>query len=277
MALWMIPAAMAASTLLQSSASRSAARTQAAAADRSTELQREQFERQVELQEPFRQSGLAAQNRLLTLLGIGPQSGPGLDGVGGSLLGTPIGAAGDASSPEFGKYAKEFGMAQFQADPGYGFRLSEGQKALERSTAARVGLQSGAALKAAARYGQEMGSQEFQNAFNRFQAERSARLNPLQSLAGVGQTSANVLGQAGQSYAAGAGEAMGAAAQARASGYMGMANAIGGGLNQYMNYSQNQAQNSLLQQALGRGYGYGGGMGYTSEEGFANTPSYMVR
>jgi hypothetical protein len=120
-----------------------------------------------------------------------------------------------------------------------------------------------------------MGSQEFQNAFNRFQAERSARLNPLQSLAGVGQTSTNALGAAGQAYASGAGEALGAGAQARASGYMGMANAIGGGLNQYMNYSQNQAQNSLLQQALGRGYG--GGMGYTSEEGFANTPSYMVR
>jgi hypothetical protein len=41
---------------------------------------------------------------------------------------------------------------------------------------------------------------------------------------------------------------------------MGMANAIGGGLNQYMNYSQNQAQNSLLQQALARNRGYGGGV-----------------
>jgi hypothetical protein len=242
MAAWMIPAAIIGSSLLGSRASSSAASTQAAAADRAAELQRQQFERQVELQAPFREAGVRALGKLE--------------------------AAADYTP---------FGMAQFQADPGYGFRLSEGQKALERSTAARVGLQSGAALKAAARYGQEMGSQEFQNAFNRFQAERSARLNPLQSLAGVGQTSTNALGAAGQAYASGAGEALGAGAQARASGYMGMANAIGGGLNQYMNYSQNQAQNSLLQQALGRGYGYGGGMGYTSEEGFANTPSYLVR
>ena len=237
---WMMAAAVVGSSLIGGSSARSAAKTQASAADRAAELQREQFERQVELQAPFREAGVRALGKLE--------------------------AAADYTP---------FSMNAFQADPGYAFRLSEGQKALERSTAARVGLQSGAALKAAARYGQEMGSQEFQNAFNRFQAERSARLNPLQSLAGVGQTSTNALGQAGQSYASGAGEALGAGAQARASGYMGMANAIGGGLNQYMNYSQNQAQNSLLQQALGRGYG--GGMGYTSEEGFANTPSYMVR
>lgn len=94
-----------------------------------------------------------------------------------------------------------FGMAQFQADPGYAFRLSEGQKALERSAAARGGLLSGAAGKALTRYGQDMGSQEYMNAFNRYQAERQARLGPLQSLAGVGQTSANTLGSYGQNFA----------------------------------------------------------------------------
>lgn len=94
-----------------------------------------------------------------------------------------------------------FGMSQFQADPGYAFRLSEGQKALERSAAARGGLLSGATGKALTRYGQDMGSQEYMNAFNRYQAERQARLGPLQSLAGVGQTAANTLGAAGQNYA----------------------------------------------------------------------------
>ena len=266
---WVAGATLA-SAAIGASASNRAAKTQAGAADRAAELQRQQFERQVELQEPFRQSGLAAQNRLLTLLGIGPQTAQGgLDGAGGNLLGTPIGAAGDATSPEFGKYAKEFSMDQFQADPGYAFRLAEGQKALERSRAAGGGLMGGATGKALIRYGQGMGSQEFQNAFNRFQTERSARLNPLQSLAGVAQSATNVLGQAGQNYTTGASEALGAGAQARASGYVGAANAIGGGLNQYMNYSQNQAQNSLLQQALrqrggygsvGTGGGYGGGV-----------------
>jgi hypothetical protein len=147
-------------------------------------------------------------------------------------------------------------MDQFQQDPGYAFRLAEGQKALERSAAARGGLLSGAAMKGATRFGQEMGSQEYQNAFNRYQTERAARLQPLQSLAGVGQTTAQQLGQAGQQMAGNVGEAMGAAAQARASGYMGQANALtsalGTGMGQYMGYQQNQAQNALLSKYLGQ-------------------------
>lgn len=146
----------------------------------------------------------------------------------------------------------KFGMEQFQQDPGYQFRLDEGLKALDRQAAARGGLISGGALKAAQRYGQDMASQEYQNAFNRYQTERSAALNPLQSLAGVGQTTATTLGTAGQTAAANVGNLTTDAANARASGYMGVAGAIGGGLNQYANYQQNQIQNSLLQQALNR-------------------------
>ena len=232
-------AATVASAVIGSSASRKAASTQASAADRAAELQREQFERQVELQAPFREAGVRALPEL------------------------------EAAS----RYTP-FGMKQFTADPGYGFRLSEGQKALDRQAAARGGLISGGALKAAQRYGQEMGSQEYTNAFNRYQTERQARLNPLQSLAGVGQTSVAQLGAAGQSYATGAGEAIGAAGQARASGYMGGANALSQGLSQYINYSQGQDRNALLARAIGGG---GGGMAYTAEPGFSNTPSYLVR
>jgi hypothetical protein len=216
MAAWMIPAAIIGSSLLGSRASSSAASTQAAAADRAADVQREIFERQVELGRPYREAGEQALNKLIPL----------------ATEYTP------------------FGMQQFQADPGYAFRLSEGQKALERSAAARGGLMGGATGKALTRFGQEMGSQEYQNAFNRYQSERQARLNPLQSLAGVGQTAAqNLAGQAGQ-FGSNLAETIGAGAQARASGYMGAANAITGGLGQYMNYQQGQAQNSLLQQAL---------------------------
>jgi hypothetical protein len=144
-------------------------------------------------------------------------------------------------------------MDKFQADPGYAFRLSEGQKALDRSAAARGGLISGSALKAAERYGQDMGSQEYQNAFNRYQTEQQSRLNPLQSLAGVGQTSTNALGTAGQNYATNAGEAIGQAAQARASGYVGASNAFSSGVGTYLNYNQNQQRNQLLQQMINRG------------------------
>jgi hypothetical protein len=189
----------------ETGAIRDASRAQSEAANRSIDLQREIFNKQLELGRPYQVAGEQALNKLVPL----------------ALEYTP------------------FGMQQFQADPGYGFRLSEGQKALERSTAARVGLQSGAALKAAARYGQEMGSQEFQNAFNRFQAEREARLNPLQSLAGVGQTTSNRLSDTAGTFGRSVGgmymdqgsntaNALLAAQRARGSAYGQLGSALGG-------------------------------------------------
>jgi len=113
-------------------------------------------------------------------------------------------------------------------------------KALDRTAAARGGLLSGSTLKAAQRYGQDMGSQEYMNAFNRYQTERNAQLNPLQSLAGLGQTSTNALtgvaGQMGQNLAAGYGNV----GQARASGYLGGTNALTSALGTGLNYYQNQ-------------------------------------
>jgi len=102
--------------------------------------------------------------------------------------------------PEATNY-QNFGMEQFKQDPGYAFRMSEGMKALENSAAARGGLLSGATMKGIQRYGQDMASQEYMNAFNRYQVERDARLKPLQSLAGVGQTTANALAAGGQGFA----------------------------------------------------------------------------
>ena len=228
-------AALIGASMTSRSASK-AAGTQAAAADRSAELQQQQFERQVELQAPFREAGVRALPEL------------------------------EAAS----RYTP-FGMEQFTADPGYGFRLAEGQKALDRQAAARGGLISGGALKAAQRYGQEMGSQEYTNAFNRYQTERQARLNPLQSLAGVGQTSVNQLGQAGQTMATNVGEAGMQAANARASGYMGQANALSGALGTGANlYMQGQFMNRMYPQTPS-------GMAYTTAPGFTNTPSYMVQ
>jgi hypothetical protein len=146
--------------------------------------------------------------------------------------------------------AFKFGDYEFKADPGYGFRLSEGQKALDRSAAARGGLISGGALKAATRFGQDMGSQEYQAAYNRALtgyntgvASENQLYNRQAGLAGIGQTSTNLVGQAGAANAANVGNAYGAAGQAAASGYMGMANAVGQGANQYLNYTSN---NNLL-------------------------------
>lgn len=195
----------------------------------SIESQERMFAKQMELQEPFRQTGLAAQNRLADLLGI----------------------SGRTDMPGYGYGLQPFTMAQYEADPGYGFRMREGLKALDRTAAARGGLLGGNQLRGAMQYGQDLASQEYQNAFNRFQTERSNILNPLQSLGGVGQTSTNALTSAAGNLGAGTAAAYGnlgsalnanalAAGNARASGYMGMANAATSGVGQYLNYYQNK-------------------------------------
>ena len=207
------------SSLIGSKASRDASSQQQQAAAQASDVQRDIFERQVELQEPFREAGLKGQNRLLELLGLSE----------------------DKAAPGYGKYATaEFGMDQFKADPGYAFRMSEGMKALERSAAARGGLMSGATLKGITRYGQDAASQEYQNAFNRFQAERAGTLNPFQALAGTAQTSANVLGQQAGVLGQQLGSNIIGAGNAQAAGTIGQANAIVGGLGQGMNFYQNQ-------------------------------------
>lgn len=238
MTFW-VAGAVVGSAVIGGVASNRAARTQAQAAEQSGQLQREMFERQVELGRPYREAGEQALNRLIPL----------------ATEYTP------------------FGMQQFQQDPGYAFRLGEGQKALERTAAARGGLISGGALRAAQRYGQEMGSQEYTNAFNRYQAERQARLGPLQSLAGLGQTTSQQLGQAGQQMGMNVGETMTGGAAARASGYVGGANALTGALGTGLNYYQGQNMLNAMQTPAGFNYNPGaGGYNYTYQNPAAVGP-----
>jgi hypothetical protein len=305
---------------MMSSAAGNAASTQADAANRASDLQAQStresldFQREMYGQQradiaPYRQAGLTAQNRLLTLLGLAPtadtmaapttfdeagynravdayyaQQQAGAGGAGGgtftpgyfqdsgqesggdvyiqpTFVPGPAGVAGagggmamptreqftttmpvdqlrvDQASPDFGRYARDFSMQDFEQDPGYAFRMSEGLKALDRQAAARGGLISGSALKGAQRFGQALGSQEYGSAFDRYQINRANQLNPLMSITGYGQTSTNTLGGYGSNLASNAANtmaagsaaqanALGAAGQARASGYVGQANAL---------------------------------------------------
>lgn len=199
-----------AGSVIQGGASYAGAKAQQRAADRATDEQRRQFERQIELQEPFRQAGVNALPELI----------------------------------EASRYTP-FSMEQFQQDPGYAFRLREGLKALDRSAAARGGLLGGNQLRGVTQFGQDLASQEYTNAFNRYQAERAARLNPLQSLAGMGQsnaaTMANQAGQYGQNMA----ENALMRGNMRASGYAGIANAATSGISGYLNREQNREMMKL--------------------------------
>lgn len=200
---WMVPAAIIGSSLLGSSAASDAASQQAGAAREASALSDAQFQQTRQDQMPFLQAGVRALGKLETASDYTP-----------------------------------FGMDQFTADPGYAFRLKEGQKALDAQAAARGGLISGNALRAAVGFGQEMGSQEYQNAFNRYQSERASRLAPLQSLAGVGQTTAANLGATGAANANTMGNYLTGGAAAGAAGRVGAANAITSGVGTYLNYNQ---------------------------------------
>lgn len=241
-------------------------------AEKQLALQREQYLKQLELNEPFRQGGLTGQNMLLAQLQGGPYASAKFGGVAGY----------DPASA-----MRNFNAGDFQADPGYAFRLSEGMKALDRTAASRGGLLSGATLKGAQRYGSDLASQEYQNAFNRYQANRAQQaqeygnafnrfqterintLAPLQSLAGVGQSASQQAAQAAQAYGAGGAGTLGAlgagqtnalgnygnaaasniigAGNARASGYVGGANAASSALGQGLNFYQNQNLMNQLQ------------------------------
>ena len=267
-------------------------------ADKQLALQREQYNKQIELGEPFRQAGITGQNMLLAQL-QGPYASAKFGGVPGY----------DPASA-----MRNFGAGDFQADPGYAFRLSEGMKALDRTAASRGGLLSGATLKGAQRYGSDLASQEYQNAFNRYQANRAnqaqeygnafnrfqtERINtlaPLQSLAGVGQSASQQAAQAAQAYGAGGASTLGAlgagqtgalgafgaaqggniigAGNARASGYMGGANAISSGLGQGLNFYQNQNLVNQLQANNLRNQ-YGAGNVYTPT-GNTGSSNYMA-
>jgi hypothetical protein len=181
---FIIPAAV---SLFSASQNRSAASqaSDAAAqgAERSQALQYQMFKEQQALQEPWRAAGVNALGQM---------------------------------QQQYGNMPAAFtGKVDLTQDPGYAFRLAEGEKALGRNAAVRSGVISGGALKAAQRFGQDYGSQEYGNAFNRALTGYNANVarenlgyNRLASMAGLGQTSANTLTNAAGSYGTNVGNAM---------------------------------------------------------------------
>lgn len=236
---------------LGSSAARSAARTQAAAAREGLASQEKMFERSLEEQKPFREAGLEAQNMLMERM----------------RNFTPYQASAGLSPAELA--AQKF---EFQADPGYAFRLSEGMKALERSAAARGGLLSGGAGKAFQRYGQDLASLEYGNAFDRFQRERAARAGlgameygqftgeqsramlPLLQTAAAGQGMTTNMANQMMNLGGAQAQAAGAIGSAAAAGRLGQAQTFSNTLQQLGNLYMGDRMYNMLQSRQQQGY-----------------------
>jgi hypothetical protein len=242
------PYAQIGSSVLQGSAANKAAQGAANAANAGVQsqidLQRRMYEEGVARQQPFYQAGVNA------LPGY-------LSGIG-----------------QNGELVRGFTQADYQADPGYAFRLSEGQKQLDRQAAIRGGQISGSALKAASRFGQDMASQEYSNAYNRFRDTQTLRRNALAGVTGFAPTAAGAMATSGQNYANTAGNAMAtqgvntgnaliAGQQARQSMYGDIGSTLGKYLGSGTGYGGAQA--AFSQTGVG-GSGFGSGMAYGNQD-----------
>lgn len=165
-----------------------------------------------------------------------------------------IGGQGKGTSG-YGSLAQPLSVGDVTQDPGYQFGLQQGQAALNRQLTARGMSDSGAALKAAARYGTDYATTKYDDAFNRAQTNRQLQLNPLQSVAGLGQTGASTIAQAGANAGnqisanqTGLGNAMGA-------NYLAQGNALSRGVNQLAGWYQYQNPNEVTDADIDAAFG----------------------
>lgn len=177
---------------------KSAAAQQAASQAQSMALQKQMFDIQNEQQKPYREAGYTA---LGDIAGMKPY------------------------------LTQQFTPQDFAAgiDPGYAWRLQQGQRAAQQQANVGSGLLSGNTLGGLQDYTQGQASQEYGNAFNRFQTQRSNIYNTLASIAGLGQTAVNQSGAAAMSAGQSMGQNLANIGTAQAAGTVGSANALAGG------------------------------------------------
>lgn len=178
-----------------------AAQTQAASADRASAIQQANFEQTRKDLMPYKQAGDTSLNQLMGQM-----------------------------TPD-GYFNQTYTGQDIYSDPSYQFRLQQGQDAIQSSAAAKGGLLTGATLKALQNYGQESASQEYSNAYNRFNADQTNRYNRLSNLVGIGQNAAAQVGNAGAQTAQAIANNTMAGANSIAAGQVGSANAWSGAAN----------------------------------------------
>ena len=155
----------------QAKAAKSAANLQYQASKEATQVQKDMYEQTRKDLMPYADAG---KNSLSQLMG---QMGPN------------------------GYFNETYTGQDLYDDPSYQFRLERGLDAVQSGAAAQGGLLSGATLKALQGYGQDMASQEYQNAYNRFNADQTNRYNRLSNIVGLGQNAAAQQGNAGMQTA----------------------------------------------------------------------------
>jgi hypothetical protein len=244
-----------------SNAAKDAAETQAQSARESAAVQKAMFDKQNLQQTGYRAAGQGALSNI-GKLGSGTYD---IYDEAGNKTGTGTGS---------GYLTKEFTPEDFAAgmDPGYAFRLKMGQDQAMRQANLGGGALSGNALAGLQDYTQGSASQEYGNAFNRFQTQRGNIYNTLASIAGLGQTSLGQTGTASTSTAGNIGNAIQNAGSAQAAGTVGSANAwssaLTGGANTYALSNMLKPQGQTFNDNTGWS---GGGSGMVNVPGQGTT------
>lgn len=231
----MVAAAVVGSAVVGAAASSSAASKGAKAQNKATDsanaLQWDMYEQNREDAAPWREAGTTALGQLTT---------------------------GTANGGEFNR---NFTMQDFQQDPGYAFRQQEGLDALQSSASARGGVLGGAALKGITRFGQDFASNEYANAYNRFNNDTTSRFNRLSSIAGLGQTAQNQTANQGMQTAYNVGQNTIGAGNANAASSVANGNAISGAASTLGNFALQRSFMSSYAPAASSGFGTGAAYG----------------
>lgn len=150
------------------------------------------------------------------------QSGQGAN----NLLSSMYGLNGD-------KALGDNALQRFYQSPDFQFALKGGGQALDNSAAARGGVLGGNQIRAQTDYGQGMATQNLGNYLGRLTGMSNQGQNAALGLGSIGNGSGANVGNSANNI----GNSLMAAGQADASGYIGMANGINNGLNNWATYS----------------------------------------
>ena len=140
----------------------------------------------------------------------------------------------------------------YKKSPGYMFRLQEGLKAIGIPTGGRY--LSGSQLKGATQYAENYATADYQNALARIAGLGEVAQGVGQTSLGFGSNIANIYGQIGSTQ----GQGLYNAGLARASGTLGVGQAISSGIGQFGAYKysqQNQVPSSYYGAGMTSGYG----------------------
>lgn len=136
------------------------------------------------------------------------------------------------NSPDFGSLTHQFNAGDLNSNlaPNWQFALSQGQGATQNLANRGGGLLSGNTLKGISDYTINKSGDLYQQAFQNFTSNQTNIFNRLASIAGLGQTANQAVGNQGVQTGLNVGNAIQNAGAAGAAGIVGGANAISGGV-----------------------------------------------